>query len=68
MIEAIQTFLDLDIEPRGAMLSLGVLNPEVMSFFGLDNIRSTIREVVAVFFCILDQGMVFAVFHQMADG
>ena len=37
MIEAIQTFLDLNIEPRGAMLSLRVLNPEVTSSFGLDN-------------------------------
>ena len=37
VVEAVDIFLDLPIESREVILSLGVLNPDVESTFGLDN-------------------------------
>ena len=67
MIEVIQTFLDLAIEPRVAILSLGVLNLGVASLFGLDSNILNHEGGGSYVFYILDEGVVFAVFYQMAD-
>ena len=37
VVEAVEIFLDLAIESREVILSLGVLNPDVESSFGLDS-------------------------------
>ena len=37
VVEAVDIFLDLPIESREVILSLGVLNPDVESSFGLDS-------------------------------
>ena len=74
VVEAVDIFLDLPIESREVMLSLGVLNPDVESSLGLDRDaferekdertgEGGSRSVC----CVVDEGTVFAVFRRVVD-
>ena len=74
VVEAVDIFLDLSIESREVMLSLGVLNPDVESSLGLDRDaferekdertgEGGSRSVC----CVVDEGTVFAVFRRIVD-
>ena len=73
VVEAVEIFLDLAIESREVMLSLGVLNADVESSFGLDR-DAFEREVERTgegggrsVCCVVDEGTVFAVFRRIVD-
>ena len=74
VVEAVDIFLDLAIESREVMLSLGVLNPDVESSFGLDSdtfereqVKRTGEGGVRSVCCVVDEGTVFAVFCRIVD-
>ena len=73
VVEAVDIFLDLAIESREVMLSLGVLNPDVESSFGLDSDAFEREEVERTggggwsVCCVVDEGTVFAVFRRIVD-
>ena len=65
ILVVVETFLDLIIEFRDIVLSVGVLVSVKNSTFSLYLME---REWVGVFVCIvIDESAVFAVFHQIAD-
>ena len=74
VVEAVDIFLDLPIESREVMLSLGVLNPDVESSLGLDS-EAFEREKDErtgegggrSVCCVVDEGTVFAVFRRIVD-
>ena len=74
VVEAVDIFLDLAIESQEVMLSLGVLNPDVESSFGLDSDAFEREEVGRTgeggsrsFCCVVDEGTVFAMFRRIVD-
>ena len=74
VVEAVDIFLDLPIEPREVILFLGVLNPDVESSFGLDSDAFEREEVERTgegggrsVCCVVDEGTVFAVFRRIVD-
>ena len=74
VVEAVDIFLDLAIESREVMLSLGVLNADVESSFGLDRDAFEREEVERTgegggrsVCCVVDEGTVFAVFRRIVD-
>ena len=73
IVEAVDIFLDLAIESREVILSLGVLNPDVESSFGLDSDAFEREEVERTgegggrSVCCVDEGTVFAVFRRIVD-
>ena len=67
-------FLDLAIESWEVILSLGVLNADVESSFGLDSDAFEREEVERTgegggrsVCCAVDEGTVFAVFRRIVD-
>ena len=74
VVEAVDIFLDLPIESREVILSLGVLNPDVESSFGLDSDAFEREEVERTgegggrsVCCVVYEGTVFAVFRRIVD-
>ena len=74
VVEAVDIFLDLPIESREVILSLGVLNADVESSFGLDSDAFEREEVEQTgegggrSVCyVVDEGTVFAVFRRIVD-
>ena len=74
VVEAVDIFLDLAIESREVILSLGVLNPDVESSFGLDSGAFEREEVERTgkgggrSVCyVTDEGTVFAMFSRIVD-
>ena len=74
VVEAVDIFLDLPIESREVILSLGVLNADVESSFGLDSDAFEREEVERTgegggrnVCCVVDEGTVFAVFRRIVD-
>ena len=61
----VQTFLDLTIESREFMLSLGVVGLVNNSTFSLIEMHLMKKEWVRVF--VVDKSVAFAVSHQIAD-
>ena len=73
MLRLLIFFLDLAIESWEVILSLGVLNADVESSFGLDSDAFEREEVERTggggrsVCCVVDEGTVFAVFRQIVD-
>ena len=74
VVEAVDIFLDLAIESREVILSLGVLNADVESSFGLDSDAFEREEVERTgegggwsVCCVVDEGTVFPVFRRIVD-
>ena len=74
VVEAVDIFLDLATESWEVMLSLGVLNADVESSFGLGSDAFKREEVERTgegggrsVCCVVDEGTVFAVFRRIVD-
>ena len=64
VILVVDIFLDLAVESREAISSLGVLNSDIEEYLDLIEMHLMEREWVGVF--VVDKSAVFAVSHQIA--
>ena len=67
VILVIDIFLGLAVESQEAISSLGVLNSDIEEYLDLIEMHLIEREWVEVFVVDVDESVVFAVSHQIAD-
>ena len=67
VILVVDIFLDLAVESREAISSLGVLNSDIEEYLDLIEMHLMEREWDESVCCALDKSAAFAVSHQIAD-